>query len=187
MENLAYIDIYYETIGGRPRMMSPASVRHSGIAGKIYLVLTNYLKGKQCKVFQDVWLRLDGENTVAPDLLVVCDKNKVKDDAIYGAPDLVIEILSPSTAEKDRITKKRLYEKHGVKEYWIVSNNIIEVYKLDGSAYADAEIYHYDSMESKMLERSPQIPIEKRDEIISKSQFTVFGDLTVSLKEIFNE
>ena len=180
---MAYDDIYYEIINGKAYMMSTASVKHGGTSGRIHLIIGNYLKGKPCKVFQDVWLKLDNKNTIAPDLLVVCDRDKIKDDAIYGAPDLVIEILSPSTAETDRNIKKRLYEKHGVKEYWIVSANTIEVYKLDGPLYSDAQTYHYDPVEFDML---GYLPVEKQNEIMNKSQFTVFGDLTINLQEIFD-
>ena len=69
---------------------------------------------------------------VQPDILVVCDETKLDEKGCRGAPDLVIEILSPSTASKDAIQKRALYEKHGVKQYWIVdpTNRLVMVYAL---------------------------------------------------------
>jgi len=74
-------------------------------------------------------------NTVQPDISIICDKNKLDDKGCRGAPDLIMEILSPSTAARDMIIKKDLYEKHGVKEYWIVHplEKIVIVYKLISS------------------------------------------------------
>ena len=81
---------------------------------------------------------------VQPDILVVCDEKKLDDKGCRGAPDLVVEVLSPSTAPKDHITKKRLYEKHGVKEYWLISpiDRIVTLYRRESAAeFGPAQIF----------------------------------------------
>lgn len=116
----------WELINGVPYAMSPApSQVHQEISGELFGQLREYLKGKPCKVFHapfDVRLNAtDEDNTVVqPDLLVVCDSSKLDGKSCKGAPDLVIEILSPSTAQTDRITKLNKYQQASVREYWIV-------------------------------------------------------------------
>ncbi len=78
-----------------------------------------------------------------PDVMVVCDREKIKPDGVYGAPDLVVEILSPSTAKNDKGHKKDVYESSGVPEYWIVNpvDKSIEVYLLKDAKYTLHEVY----------------------------------------------
>src|SRR5699024_11563117 len=100
-----------------------------------------------------------------PDLVVVCDKNKIKKSKIIGVPDLVIEIISPSTAKIDRMDKRLAYQRAGVKEYWIVdpANQLIEAYLLkDGSLNLHNAYSTEDSIEVYVLK-----------------------DLTIELKNIF--
>ena len=118
----------WELIDGEAYAMSPGtSFEHQTISGEIFSQLHTFLRGKPCKVFSapfDVRLTADkGDDTVVqPDILVVCDEAKLKDrKGVIGAPDLIIEILSPSTARHDRITKLNLYQRAGVREYWIVA------------------------------------------------------------------
>jgi Uma2 family endonuclease len=131
-------DTRYELIDGMPYLMSPApSEAHQTIAAELTYQLVSFLKGKPCKVLPapfDVRLNADdGDDTVVqPDLLVVCDSietntengspgsSKLDGKVCTGAPDMVIEILSPSTARMDKFIKFRLYQKAGVREYWIV-------------------------------------------------------------------
>jgi Uma2 family endonuclease len=106
----------YEVIDGEIYDMSPSpSERHQTILGNFYFLLRERLKGTPCRVYLaplDVYL--DEFNFVQPDIFVVCDREKIK-DRIYGAPDIIIEILSPFTSLKDKRLKKALYEKFGVK------------------------------------------------------------------------
>ena len=81
---------------------------------------------------------------VQPDILVVCDKSKLDQRGLKGAPDMVIEVVSPSTAGRDRGVKRDLYERNGVREYWLVdySNKTIEVYLLnEGNRYGKPVVY----------------------------------------------
>ena len=112
-----------EIIDGELVMMAPPVQKHQGVLGELHGQLWQFLKGKPCKVFPAPFgVRLFAEkNTVTePDIVVVCDKGKLDGKICNGAPDLVIEILSPSTARHDRIVKFRLYQQAGVPEYWIV-------------------------------------------------------------------
>lgn len=127
-------DERWEIIHGVPYAMSPApTTDHQAIVGKLHLQLGNFFKKKPCRVFIspiDVLFTHDaGENDddvdtiVQPDIVVICDGKKITRRYIKGTPDLVIEVLSPSTASKDLKQKFKLYESHGVKEYWVVYPN----------------------------------------------------------------
>ena len=118
-----------EIIEGEVVMMSPApSMWHQDIGLNIAAFFKQFFKGKKCKPHispTDVLLNYEykGENSdiiLQPDLLVLCDKNKWNMRGVLGAPELVVEILSPSTAKYDFGKKMELYLAYGVKEYWIV-------------------------------------------------------------------
>ncbi|GHU61219.1 hypothetical protein AGMMS49983_00550 [Clostridia bacterium] len=136
-------DVRYELVEGAPYMMSPGPNRiHQKISGLLLRQLGNYLEGKSCEVYAapfDVRLNANEEDdtVVQPDILVVCDPSKLDDKACVGAPDLIAEILSSSTYRHDRTTKFRLYEKYGVKEYWIVNPDTatVEKYVLKNGQY----------------------------------------------------
>ena len=120
----------WELIEGHAWAMSPAPMtRHQELSGKLFLDIGIFLKGKPCKVYDAPFdiLFPKGEESddevqtvVQPDIVVICDRSKITKRGGRGAPDWVIEILSPRTAKKDFETKHRLYERHGVREYWIV-------------------------------------------------------------------
>ena len=112
----------WELIGGEAWSMAPApTTGHQDIALNIAFALKKGLIGKVCKPFvSPIDVRLSDEDVVQPDVLVVCQPEKIKPSHIEGAPELVIEVLSPSTATRDLRDKKALYERHGVGEYIIV-------------------------------------------------------------------
>ena len=123
MDNLARNDInsdhiWMETIEGKVVMMSPRPlVAHNVVMTNISCIFGNYLRGKTCRAFGDgVDVHLDEENTYVPDVIIVCDRSIVHRDGIYGAPDLVVEVLSPSTSRNDRGAKMRHYAAAGVTE-----------------------------------------------------------------------
>ena len=118
--NLAYkLEPLEEVIGGKVVMMASPTVNHNRVSGNIHTIFDIYLKGGQCEPFQDgtaLFLKEDREE-YKPDMMVVCDPDKVKPDGVHGAPDLVVEVLSPSTGKNDRGYKKDIYEKYGVRNY----------------------------------------------------------------------
>lgn len=123
-------------------MMSPRpAVNHNRAITNISRIFSTYLRGKRCESFSDgIGVHLDEKNIVIPD--VVCNRDIIKGNGIYGAPDLVVEVLSPSTAKlRDRKGKEALYEKYGVKKYWIIDSlsKLIEVdLPIDGKFDLDA-------------------------------------------------
>lgn len=117
----------WELIDGTLYAMSPApTLAHQKLAFHIAKRLDDFLDGKPCEVFTSpVDVRFEesdkADTVVQPDVIVVCDPSKRRREGVVGAPDLVVEVLSPSTAGRDTIEKLRLYQREGVPEYWIVA------------------------------------------------------------------
>lgn len=137
-----------ELINGEVFMMAPApATAHQLISGELFGQLHSYLKGKKCKVISapfDVRLfEQDGDSpedidtVVDPDISIVCDPSKLDEHGCKGAPDMVVEILSPSTRRHDRLTKFNLYQRAGVREYWIVDpiDKSVQVFTLEDGHY----------------------------------------------------
>jgi Uma2 family endonuclease len=140
-------DERWELIEGTAYDMSPApSWNHQEISAFIFTKLYNFLEKQPCKVFAapfDVLLPVEPvekegkiNTVVQPDISIICDPRKKTEKGCLGAPDLIVEILSPSTSKKDLNEKFRLYEKHRVKEYWIVDpgNKYIRIFHLQKGA-----------------------------------------------------
>lgn len=190
MENLAYnIKKYtyqdllemndgkrYEIINGVLYEMSSPSVNHQDIVGELYVQLHNYLKGKKCKVFispLDVCLSGVKEpkkeyNIVEPDIIVVCDEKKITDKCIIGAPDMVIEVVSKYSRKHDTFIKFNLYQKYGVKEYWIID--------------VEAE-----TISQYILNEKNMYALQKIYEITEDVKVDVLKNCTISLKELLKE
>jgi len=115
-------DERWELIAGEVYNMSPApTVKHQSIVGDFYNQLKQQLKGKSCVPYvAPLDVVLSDNDVVQPDVLVVCDPAKITEKNIQGAPDLVVEVLSPGTALKDMREKKALYERSGVREYVVI-------------------------------------------------------------------
>lgn len=141
-----------EIINGEPVMMAPPpSSEHQEISMELSAQLHAYLKGKRCKVYAAPFaVRLfeedgdrpdDVDTMVEPDISVVCDPNKIDRHGCKGAPDMVVEILSPSTQRHDRFTKFSLYQRAGVKEYWIVDpeSKAVQSFVLEDGRYSVKE------------------------------------------------
>ena len=131
--NLAYQYEYpEELINGEAVAMSPSPAHnHIWVANNLNFIFGNYLRGKKCRVYPDGFdVHLSKKDIFKPDMMDVCDRDKIKPNGIYGAPDLVVEVLSRSTAHRDKGYKKDTYAKSGVREYWLVDpgNESIEVY-----------------------------------------------------------
>ena len=174
--------VKYELIGGRQEMMAAASLPHLDIQSNLHHILKSYLKGKRCKVYSEAKVVFDEENWLQPDVLVVCDPGKMKLNHIDGAPDFVAEVLSPATQSRDYNEKKKIYEKYGVKEYWIIDpmgKNII-VYRLQGGGYDIDYVYHLFSDE----EWDGLTAVEKgRQKLTLK--ISLYDDLVIDIKDIF--
>lgn len=185
-ENLAYQEEpWEELIDGKIIAMSPRStINHHRIAFKIEYLFEKYLEGRKCIPFADgVDSHLTEKDIFIPDMMVVCDQDKIKADGVYGAPDLVAEVLSPSTAKRDRGYKKDTYAKCGVREYWLVSpaEKSVEVYLQNGGSLDLQEVYSIfpEVLLGKMTE-------EERADIPTKFKCSLYDDFEITLEDIFS-
>lgn len=127
-----------ELIDGTMYMMAPPKRIHQEIVIELSTVINTYIKNKrgECKVYPApfaVFLNSDDKNYVEPDISVICDKTKLTDDGCNGAPDWIIEVVSPSSRRMDYILKLFKYRSAGVREYWIVDpdKNRVTVYNFE--------------------------------------------------------
>lgn len=183
--NLAYQeDMRTELINGEIVSMSPsATTKHNFIINNLMLIFGNYLLGKNCTPFSDgVDVYLTEKNIFIPDMMIVCNPDKISDDGIHGAPDLVVEVLSPSTTKNDRFRKKDVYEACGVREYWLVdpSNKTLEQYILTDSKFTIKEIYavHPDYYLNKLTD-------EEKTAIPTEFKCSLYDDLTIKVADVF--
>ena len=144
----------YELINGVLSVMEPGAAQaHQGVNGELFRQLANYLLDSPCKVFHppfDVCLNACGDDdttVVQPDVVIVCDPSKLDGKRCNGAPDMIIEILSPLSARRDMLVKFNNYMKAGVREYWIVDpkDKMVRVCilingKYDFNDYIDVEL-----------------------------------------------
>ncbi len=166
-----------ELIKGKIFKMSPApNSFHQDISGNIFFELRSYINKGTCKLYAapfDVRLIKYKESTadnqiltvVQPDLCMICDRTKIDEKGCIGAPDLIIEILSPGNSKKEMDIKYDLYEENGVKEYWIVnpSEMTISIFVLQNDKYIGIKPLIFDS----------------------KLQSPTFPDLKFAVKKIF--
>ena len=184
--NLAYKpEERFEIIGGRVVMLAAPTSNHNRVAGNIYRMFGNFLEGRTCEPFGDgeaLYLEEGGEE-YEPDGMVVCDPEKVQGDGVHGAPDLVVEVLSPSTGRYDRGHKKDVYEKHGVREYWLVNpaEQSVEQYVLEGGRFVLLGLY-YAHYPEYLLRRMKE---EERAALVSVFRCALFKDLAVRLEDVF--
>jgi len=149
-------DVRRELIDGIVSLMAGASYEHADISWNIASSLKTLVnnKGGDCKVYcapVDVCLPENGETAddkiytvVQPDIFVVCDLAKLYNNRCYGAPDMIVEIISPSNRKKDMYWKYSIYEKVGVREYWIANpktKSVIVHVLQDNGEYDDGTEY----------------------------------------------
>jgi len=156
-------DERWELIDGVAYAMAPApTIAHQSVVLTIAGQIDDALDGTPCRTLiapVDVLLptadEADDQTTtvVQPDILVICDPAKVTENNIRGAPDWIIEVLSPATARHDHLTKRALYERAGVREYWLVHpvDRLITLYRLKDGRYGGPEIVEM------IGERSPAV------------------------------
>lgn len=159
-EHFTYADLVnwneqerWELINGVPYLLASPSLKHQMIIGAIYRQISAYLDGKTCvPILSPFDVRLfetdgcndnDIDTVVVPDLSIVCDRSKLDNRGCKGAPDMVVEVLSPSTQRQDRMVKLNLYQKAGVREYWIVDpeNKTVQVFQLIDGVFHVTEFY----------------------------------------------
>ena len=165
-----------EVISGVIYMMTTPAGEHQKILMNLSGMFWSYLRNKNCEVFPapyDVRLPKEGETketastVVQPDIVIICDKKKLDRRGCFGSPDLIMEILSPSTSKRDLTEKFNLYQEHGVKEYWVVDSihQTIARFSLeqDTGKYKQVEYFH-------------------RSHSITPA---IFPDFTIKLEEVF--
>lgn len=173
-----------EYIDGVAYMMAPAGTVHNSIGGNLYRIISNFLRGKRCKLFYETKVVLDEKNHFIPDLLVVCDRNKIKENYVEGAPDFVVEILSLSTRKRDLSSKRDTYERFGVKEYWIIDpkSKTVDVYVLQNGRYTMTGSHHpYTETEWEGLDE------EEKEEALLPLKLSLYDDLVIDVKEVFED
>lgn len=185
MDNLAYKEPpRVERIEGNTYLVSPRPrVSHNQVSFRIAHIFATYLEGKTCVPFADgTEVHLDKDNVYIPDAMIVCDRSKIHDDGIYSAPDLVVEVLSPSTAQNDRGPKMRHYAAAGVQEYWIVSpiGKSIEVYRNESGRFELDAVYT----------EFPQADLDRMDEeerraVRTEIPVSLYEDLRVRVEDVF--
>jgi Uma2 family endonuclease len=169
-----------ELIRGRIFKMSPAPTRmHQGISINIETKIADFLKGKKCKMYHaPIDVRLKGKpfrkkklrddeitTVVQPDIIVVCDEEKLQDErSVDGAPELVVEILSPGNTKTEIKYKFDLYEENGVEEYWVVYPEYkqIHVYLLnEKEEYGKPVIYEAGENIKSVVLKGLRIPTDE--------------------------
>lgn len=185
-QNLAYQDKRREElIDGTLVAMSPSpAFNHNRVAFRIAHLFENYLEGKSCTVIADgTDLYLSEKDRFIPDVMVVCDRDKIQWNGVHGAPDLVVEVLSPSTAKNDRWQKAHAYAALGVPEYWIVDpmNQTVEVYTLQNGQYTllDTYLHHPDYVLQTMSD-------EEKAELVTAFRCHLYDDFVIRLEDIFS-
>lgn len=186
-DNLAYQDeVWDELIDGRLVAMSPRpAISHNRVAFRIAHLFENYLEGRTCMVIPDgTDLYLTEKDRFVPDVMIVCDQSKLYKNGVHGAPDLVVEVLSPSTAKRDRGYKKDVCAQCGVREYWLANpaDKSVEVYLLRDGDLAFDEVYSIfpDFMLEKMTE-------EERAAVVTRFKCSLYDDFEISLEDIFRD
>ena len=184
--NLDYVE-RYEIIEGVKSIMSPSPTwEHNMVDGNLLTIFKNYCRKNECGMAfgdnMDIHLP-DEKNVLKPDVSVFLNFNIFKHGKnVHGVPDLVVEILSPSTAKKDFSVKKDAYERNGVKEYWIVNHvdKTVQVYHLINGKYELDHIYHvFTTDELEQLEE------DERAELKNDIKVSIFDDLIVDVADIF--
>ena len=163
----------YELIHGEAFAMAAPNTKHQAILTELLSRFHEYLRGKPCRVFPspyDVRLFYEDDESddtvVQPDIMVICDKAKIGPEGCHGAPDLIIEILSPSNTAIEMERKFKLYRQAGVREYWIVDpeNNGLTVYCFKGGEIITNTYGNTDTV-----------------------SVAIFPDLSISLEQVFAE
>ena len=163
-----------ELIKGRIFPMSAPSRRHQGISRELNGIFFNHFRSSQCRFYAapfDVRLtdkrkvgKANGDllTVIQPDICIICDEAKLDDKGCLGAPDLVVEILSPGNSAKEMKIKKLLYEENGVREYWIIDPEHATAFQFhltEAEVYSPATIYVSDETLTSVIFPTLAIPL----------------------------
>lgn len=156
-----------ELIDGRIYDMAPPNRTHQKLVHQLSRVIGNYITNNHgsCEVYPApfaVFLNEDDKTYVEPDISIICDKSKLTDKGCNGAPDFIIEIVSPGSRKMDYSTKNTLYSDAGVREYWIVDPD-----------KERTTIYHYESDAAPII-----IPFEQDITV------GIYSDLSINIAEL---
>jgi Uma2 family endonuclease len=174
-----------EKLNGEVVMMAPQTMRHHFVSENLFKIFSRLLKGRICRpIIDGAEVFLTKDDTVVPDMMVVCNRSIIKVNGIQGVPDLIIEVLSRSTAKRDRGYKKDLYERCGVRELWHVDpvHHSIEIYALENEKYVLTNVYHL--IREVDLEYMTD---KEKNEIVHEFSPVILPDIIISLEEIFED
>lgn len=185
MEELIERSSRTETIDGVVYNMGSASVAHIRIQRRLTGIIDRFLRGKRCEVFFELDVRFDDANKLTPDVSIVCDPGKIKRTYIDGAPDFIAEVLSPSTRKRDKTTKLAIYEKYGVKEYWLINpwDESVEVYRAD----EQGKYYLCDVCQNVSEEEWEEYDEEEKKGISLSLKISLYDDFEIYVKDIFED
>lgn len=151
----------YELIDGIVLMSPRPNIKHQEVMGNLYLEIGNFLKGKNCKIFTEIEVQFE-DNVLIPDISVICGIENTEIQRYKKAPEIVIEILSPSSRYTDSFTKLYKYELFGVKEYWIANPDLETI-----------NIYNFENKTNKEYTKSIKLISD------------IFNNLEINLCDIF--
>jgi len=172
----------YEIISGNVNIMARPDLNHLTISFNVGKIFERFIDNSGCRMFIESALHLDDRYIFIPDIAVVCDKDKRRGSGIYGPPDLVVEVLSPSTAKHDLSVKKDIYEQYGVREYWVIypESRMITVYQNNDKRFVLQDVYTY---------RNPgemeYMTEQDRKSLSTGFTTSLFDGLTINLEEVF--
>lgn len=182
-DNLAHQEeIRDEMLNGKVVLMSPRpAVNHNRVIGNIFYAFMGYLRGKTCEPFADgTDVYLTETDRVVPDVMIICKKEIIKRKGVFGVPDLIVEVLSPGTEKRDRGYKKDLYEKNGVREYWLVEpeTQTVEVYLLKDKKFVLDDVY-------RIFPDYVELSADEQEHYKSEVPVSLYDDFSIPLEDIF--
>ena len=144
----------WELIEGEPHKMASGSHHHGEVGGDLYTDISNYFRQRRnIRVIYDHDIHLDENTVLRPDIMVLDSNYRIGGNKFHGVPDLVVEVLSPSTMSRDLRDKFDIYQKFGVREYWIVhpSDKCIDLYLLEDGLFKKMLFYEYNEAKDSQI------------------------------------
>ncbi|MCL2575798.1 MAG: Uma2 family endonuclease [Defluviitaleaceae bacterium] len=177
-----------ELLDGVIVKMAPVGTTHNNVNYGFSDVLRPYFKNSNCKLFAVVYVHLSKKNIFVPDICVVCDPSKIDGEVIRGVQDLIVEIISPSTAITDKSKKKKIYARYGVKEYWIADpkSKSIDVFYLEEGVFELNKTYYSEYSEHDKFILA-LIEENENAEFTYEITTPLFDGLVVDVREVFKD